>query len=440
MIHRSLQSDLSRWLLWVTLTVSAVAGSVAGLVSFYAAHEAQDELLLQVSRLITLSQATSPEGWITGHNDDAQIVVQKLSDKRLPDKKLSDAKSSLLKSHRYSADGFYSIDSDDDPWRVLVFSANNQRYLIAQQTEIRDEIAIANSLSAVLPIGILTLILLVVIRWVISSKLKPIRDLSQSIDQQSDSNLNPLSLDRVPKEITPFVRAINRLLSRTQDTIDRQRRFIADASHELRTPVAALSLLSENLHNAEQEPERTKRLDLLQQGLDRLNRLIEQLLNLSRIQNLVSSSFQIVRFDEIVRDATALLYPLAEHKSIDLGVTHTTAISLQDQNGGLRQIVENALSNAIRYTLENGRIDISLSIEGDIAVLEVLDSGSGINAEDLDQIFTPFYRGENKGQSGNGLGLSICAEIAKCLNGSIELKNRQQGGLCFKYTQALCDH
>jgi two-component system OmpR family sensor kinase len=424
----SLQRDLSRWIISVTLTVSVLSGAIAGIVSFHEAHEAQDEILLQVSELISLSQAANTEAWVTGHDDDSQIIIQNLGGSNL----------TPLKSHHYGPDGFYTVDSDDDSWRVLVVSANNQRYLIAQQTELRNEVAISNTLSAVLPIGILTLILLVVIRWVISSKLKPVKDLSLLIDQQSDSNLNPLSLDKVPAEIVPFIRAINRLLSRIQQTIDRQRRFIADASHELRTPVTALSLLSENLQNTDQAPERTKRLVLLQQGLDRLNRLVDQLLNLSRIQNLVSQSFQTVRFDEVVKDATALLYPLAEHKNIDLGVTHTLAVSLLDQNGGLRQIVENALSNAIRYTPENGQIDVSLSIEGNLAILKVLDSGSGISNEALEQVFTPFYRGENTGQSGNGLGLSICAEIAKCLNGSIRLKNREQGGLCFTYTQSLC--
>ena len=424
----SLKRDLNRWLIGITLTVSIAAGAIAGIAAFFEAREIQDDVLVQFAYLIDDDIIGSPSHGRQKH-DDSRIIIQPLFAK------------GPLKIHAGIADGFNTIKDDDESWRVYVTSriedGEHIRYAVAQNTEIRDEFAFANTVSAVLPIAVLALVLLIVINWIIFIRMKPIIRLAARVDQYSVNDLKPLSTANVPLEIRPFIIAINRLLKRTTRMMTRQKRFIADASHELRTPVAALTLQAENLQNSEDIADNHKRLGMLKQGLDRLNKLVSQLLDLARLQNTTSDKFDVVDAQALLSDVIVHLHPLAEAKDQDLGVVRQTRAFLVDQNGGLKQIFENAIANAINYSPDHARIDVSLSIEHDSVIFEVNDPGPGITDDALEHVFEPFFRGDNHNSDGNGLGLAICAQIARQLGGEIQLINREQGGLTFRYTQPL---
>ncbi|KAG1694663.1 Sensor protein QseC [Nymphon striatum] len=252
-----------------------------------------------------------------------------------------------------------------------------------------------------------------------------------------DQKLNKLTEDKIPQEITPFIRSINALMERVQNVLEKQQRFIADAAHELRTPITALSLQAENLKKAKDENDRDAREEKLKLGFVRLGKLVSQLLDLARLQSGKEGEFQTVSFNQVVQEVIASNYPLAEADNIDLGMLRQeNGIYVKDQNGRLSQLVQNAIGNAIHYTPKNGKIDVSLFIQGQKAVLLVEDSGNGIPEAELEQVMEPFYRVLEGNQTGNGLGLAISQEIAERLDGKIQLSNREEGGLCFRYEQA----
>ena len=252
---RSLLKELTRWIFLTTVTVSILAGLTAGLLAFFEAREMQDEILVQIARAISNDSIGNSNNW-SSRQDDSNIIVQPLEN--LKDKYLD------LESDQ--PDGFATIEYRDNYWRIyLITKSNNRRFVVAQQTELRDEIALANAASAMLPIIIMALILLVAIAWIIWSRMKPIKQLAKKVDLLSVDNMNPLPVERIPTEVTPFIEAINRLLVRASETIKHQRRFIADASHELRTPVTALTIQSENVQAAQSETERNERFKILHQ-------------------------------------------------------------------------------------------------------------------------------------------------------------------------------
>ena len=422
---RSLQSELTRWIFIITVSICTLGGITTGLLAYFEAREIQDEVLLQIAQLISGTD-NSNSSKLDYHHEDSTIIVQSLEN--------DNGELGRISAH---SDGFATIKSKGISWRVYIIRKHDDlRFAVAQQTELRNEIAWSNALSAILPISLLAVILLGLMRWLITSRLKPIIKLSQMADKQSSNDLIPLSTQSIPTEIKPFIEAINRLLLRTKHTLTQQRRFIANASHELRTPITALSLLAENLDKKLPPSEQRKQLGLMQHGLDRLNNLVNQLLNLARLQNTEYDSAQTIRLDEIVKDVVVLLYPLAEQKNIDLGITETGKISVQDFNGGLKQLVENALANAIYYTPVDGRIDISVCEKDGTAEFSISDSGPGIDEQEIEKVLTPFYRGKDNTEPGSGLGLAICSEIAKQHQGKISLSNRKSGGLTFTYVQA----
>ena len=424
---QSLQKELTRLIFIATIAVSVLAGLISGVSAFFEAREMQDEILEQIARKVADGSIEQSSKWDDDH-DDSDIVVQPLESLNL---KYLDIKPN-------QKDGFDTIEFDSDAWRIyLITKPSKQRFIIAQQTELRDEIALANAASAMIPILIMAAILLIAINWIIWSRLQPIKLLSHKVDRLSVEHIEPLSTEKTPSEITPFIEAINRLLKRADDTIKHQRRFIADASHELRTPVAALTLQAENVEKANSEIERDERFQLLHQSLIRLNTLVNQLLKLARLRNVSADKLTPVAADDQLKQIVASLYPLAETKGIDLGVTESVAVQLNDFNGGLSQLFENAIANAIYYTPENGQVDVSLTINNDKAIFKVTDTGPGINEDHIEKVFTPFYRIEGNNESGSGLGLAICNEIAQQLNGKISLANRNKGGLEFSYTQKV---
>ena len=423
---RSLQSELTKWTVIITLAICTLGGITTGLIAYFEAKDIQDDVLQQIARLVSGINTDHSTAFQSDY-DDSDILVEFLG-----------RNNSRLELHRNHRRGFATISAKGVSWRVYITTnSNEQRFAVAQQTELINEIAWANMVSAMLPIGVLALILIGLTHWIISKRMKPIRTLAQLVDQQTANTLNPLSTQSVPKEITPFIEAINRLLLRTKQTIDRQRRFIADASHELRTPITALSLLAENHEKAASQLERSKHQSLLRMGLDRMNNLVNQLLSLTRLQNLDSPASKEVRLDDIVENVVITLHPLAEHKKIDLGIVGTMPVDVLDKNQTLQQLVENAVANAIHYTPEHGRVDIGIYLKNNLAELVIEDTGPGIKEHELEKIFDPFYRSENETQSGSGLGLAICSEIATLHNGQITLKNRKSGGLRFTYTQPL---
>ncbi len=422
-LNPSLQRGLNRWILAATLVFSLLAGLVSGWVAFDEARELQDNQLQQVAAIVATRLAHIP---VPGDSDPEDTLILQ---------RLGETEPGSLPILSGIPDGLHSLNLQGTSWRVCVYSKAGGRFAASQRTEVRDEIAWGSSLRTVLPTLLLAPLLMAVASFAVNRSFQPVHALADSVDKRDASRLDTLSTIHVPQEILPFIVSTNRLLARLQQAMNQQQRFVADAAHELRTPVTALSLLAENLANASTIENMQLRLKPLLEGLVRMRLLVTQLLDLARLQGENQLTQQAVPLQQIIQDVIAELYPLAEAKDLDLGVLHSEPLMVMDVAGNLAILVRNAIENAIRYTPTSGRVDVSLFAEHGQAVLWVEDNGCGIPDIELAQVFKPFYRVGNSTEQGNGLGLAISQEIARRLGGSINLNNRPQGGLVFCYSQ-----
>jgi two-component system OmpR family sensor kinase len=227
----------------------------------------------------------------------------------------------------------------------------------------------------------------------------------------------------MPLELLPFIASINRLLERIAAMFDQQRRFVADAAHELRTPITALSLQADNLDHTELPKESRDRLAALKAGIRRIAHLLEQLLALARYESAATSQAAPAAFDGIVKEVVADFLSQAQQRGVDLGFERVDRIFVDADSTALAVLVRNLIDNALRHTPDGGRIDVAVLRHGDHAVLRIEDSGPGIPEAELARVFEPFYRGRWSADEGTGLGLSIVRRVVETLGGSVALEN-----------------
>lgn len=270
---------------------------------------------------------------------------------------------------------------------------------------------------------------------IIRKELAPINLLATSLDAQAADRLQPLQDGDIPDEITPFIHAINRLLERTNQLIAQQKRFIADAAHELRSPLTALSVQAQNLQQAASLRIAQERGVALQAGIERTKKLTEQLLTLAGTQ-IETNQDSVISLATMARTLIAEYAPMAEAKYIDLGLEEIASFPIRASFDTLWLILKNALENALKYTAEGGEVTIRLfTSDGDV-VIEIVDNGSGIPLAEHERVFDAFYRMPDTQGEGSGLGLVIAREAATRLGGVVSLHNRQDcSGLIFRYKQ-----
>jgi two-component system, OmpR family, sensor kinase len=420
-LKNSIQLRLSLWLSVAILSVAIFAGGFSFVSAYADANELQDGTLIQVAALVgkQLTYAPPSDG-ATELDPELRLIVQSIgagagnnpSELALP---------SSLK------DGLQTVHLQHLSYRVLVQTLpDGGRIAVSQETAVRNEIARNSALRTVLPMLIMVPILLLLVGNLVRRLLKPVTRLAGEIDARSEQELHPIQHEHVPSEIRPFVIAINRLLQRVADSMETQRRFVADASHELRSPMAALSLQAEMLGNVDMSEEARKRLSRLRQGIDRGRTLLDQLLSLARAQSTKSTPTTTLSVQRVYRRVLEDLMPLAEAKQIDLGVANANDALVLANEVDLIAIVKNLVDNAIRYTPAGGRIDLSVVDMPTQVVLEVEDSGMGIPEAERERVLDPFYRVLGSEQTGSGLGLSIVKTIAERLRGRVELSDATQ--------------
>lgn len=417
----SIQLRLSLWLSIAILSVAIGAGSFSFVAAYEDANELQDGTLTQVAAFLGNQLTYAPPSDGSAELDpELRLIIQSVGDG-------AQNGSTALPLSNTLKDGLQTVHLQDESYRVLIRSLpGGGRIAISQGTTVRNEIARNSALRTVLPILIMVPILLLLIGNLVRQLLKPVTRLADEIDARSEQELHPIQQAHVPSEIRPFVIAINRLLQRVSDSMQLQRRFLADASHELRSPMAALSLQAEMLSNVDMPDEAKKRLARLRQGIDRGRNLLDQLLSLARAQDAKATPTKTISVQQVYRGVLEDLMPLAEAKHIDVGVAITSDVHLLANELDLVAIVKNLVDNAIRYTPDGGCIDLSVVDEPNHVILEIEDSGVGIPEGERERVLDPFYRVLGSDQTGSGLGLSIVKTIAERLQGRIELSDSSQ--------------
>jgi two-component system OmpR family sensor kinase len=285
-----------------------------------------------------------------------------------------------------------------------------------------------------MPFLVLIPILALLIWIVVGRSLAPIHRLAQGVSQRSPGALDPLPDDAYPPEMQPILSALNDLLQRLSQAFATQRAFVADAAHELRTPLAALKLQLQ-LVERETDPAQTALgFKKLHDRLNRATHLVQQLLTLARHErHAAEPEHRPVDLRALAISTASEHAPLAQNKGVDLGVMpfpKGDGPKILGDESSLRIMLGNLVDNATRYTHVYGRVDISVSSADDgSALLCVADNGPGIPEEDRSRVFDRFYRREGTGESGSGLGLFIARTIADQHGATITLSETGGGGL-----------
>jgi two-component system OmpR family sensor kinase len=412
---KSLRARLFVGLTAVILLAGCIGGAFTYLWAFDESIEMQDSTLIQIGSLLQNGSVKSNQS-LGGVDADAEVDVTELG--TVPH---GSAEERLLWSHQ---DGLHVVSRIGQSARVLLRTRpDGSRFAVTQLTDVRDDIASSTAIRTLLPIAAMTPCLLLVAALVVAGSLRPMVRLAGDLDLRSADDVTPLPLADTPSELHPFIASINGLLERMNLMIDQQRRFIADAAHELRTPITALSLQAENLDPADLSEQARERLGALKQGIRRTKHLLEQLLALARHEAGPNGEAAVVPLDRTVKDLVADLVPEAARKGIDLGFQLIEPIATKGEPMMLATVIRNLLDNAVRFTPQGGRVDIGVYREGNEAVVQIEDTGPGIRSGDIDRIFEPFFRGSRPAEDGIGLGLSIVKRIVDRLGGTIVLEN-----------------
>ncbi|MDB5872870.1 MAG: putative histidine kinase, classic [Ramlibacter sp.] len=327
--------------------------------------------------------------------------------------------------------GFDDVRVDGTSWRVYATNPadhGGRRVQIFQSGMFRAHLAVERAGAAIAPVLIL-LPLAILILWGVSGAMsRAVQDIGRQAAQQDEHNISELPLERVPRELKPLVESFNSLLTRVRDAFATQRRFVQDAAHELRTPITAVALQLENVRADLPAGACQQSFAQLEAGVGRAQRLIDQLLKLSRQEAPVAEAAGPVDLHAQLHESINALIALADQRNIDLGLVGMPpgepAAALRCAAGDLRSVLDNLIENALRYTPEGGVVDVRLLTEGGRAAIEVIDTGPGIPPDLLARVFDRFYRVAGGNARGSGLGLSIAQAAAQRCGLRILLRNR----------------
>jgi two-component system sensor histidine kinase QseC len=411
-------------------------------VSYKEAREEVDELSdarleegaralmpLDLKRLRELSDAEGLSAIVEDDDDDddrdKQITFQ-----------VWDADGSLLLRTRNAPEttfdkqnGFDTIQAQGQPWRT--FATWNERHgfqvRVFERLTAREDLAGAVAGRMIAPL-LLAVPLLALITWFsIARGLNPLRTLSSAIGARDAANLDPVRLQRVPKEVEPLVDSLNDLLQRVSRSIEKERRFTADAAHELRTPLAAIKVQAQVALGAEDPAEGRGALLQIIEGVNRTTHLVQQLLTLARLDQPETSALQAVDLGELAAQCAARYAESGLQKAIELTVSAEPDCVIRGDPTTLEVMIGNLIDNAIRYTQEQGRVEISVKKDDQTILLSVKDNGPGVPDEACRRVLDRFYRAEGNRVPGSGLGLSIVERIASVHHAGISIGKGLEG-------------
>lgn len=366
---------------------------------------------------------------VDGHPYESKIAFQ-----------VWDSKGALL-VHTSSAPTFTSppiapgfsdvIDQKDRMWRAFVLDDTQYglKIWVGERDDVRSDLVDRIVRHTVVPNLIGSLILAAVIWLAIGWGLKPLVDMAAKLRARHPGSLEPLQLVPLPSELEPMQAALNRVLAQIQELMGRERRFIADAAHEMRTPLAVLRVHAQNLMEAGSEQSRRESLQHLIVGVDRTTRLVNQLLTMARLEPQAGvPAPAVIDLPATVRESLVQMTPWLLSKGLELVLDVSDDIDpVRIDPVSIDIALNNLVTNAANFSPPNGLITVRLARQGDHYELAVEDQGPGIDEAERDRLFERFYsRGNDQGA---GLGLTIVRTIANRLGGQVRLENRPEGGL-----------
>ncbi len=325
---------------------------------------------------------------------------------------------------------YSDLTVQNERWRVYAFVNETSVIQVAQPWSVREKLARESALRVLLPLLLLLALMAVVAAWIVGRAMRPLKSVTTQLEHRDIHSLAPLSVADLPTEVSPLVEELNRLLERLSAAFASQRAFVADAAHELRSPLTALSLQLQLLERARDEPDRELATTRLRAATDRATHLVSQLLTLARNEPegrpLEASATALGLIAGI---AVADLQPLAQQRGIDIRLDAPAEVTVKADADALAILVRNLIDNAVRYSPEGSTVVVRVLRNPGQAVLEVADQGPGIAAADRSRAFARFYRAPGATEGGTGLGLAIVKAIADRHGAQIELGDSLPQGL-----------
>ncbi|GHD58516.1 sensor histidine kinase [Jeongeupia chitinilytica] len=443
----SLKRQLLLWLLIPQIVLWLAGAALYYNVATHYANAITDNSLQQTAQAIARQVRPFDDGLIVDFPRAAQLLLEEgpddklfytvstlpggmiLGNRRLPSPPSAPAANNPL---------FYNTVQDGEPIRVLsIYYPLNRpdhwlHVQVGKNLQKRSQMSREILLATGIPMGLLIVAMSALVWLGIRRGLRPLEKLQRSVEHRAPQDLAPLETHALPVELQSLTHALNHLLSTTNESVSRQRRFIADAAHQLRTPLAGLKSQTE-LAMRESTPEGLRdRLNLVHASATRSIHLVNQLLTLARSEPGAQTGTPGMKVDlaKLIRDLTAESVPRALAAGMDLGCDSALQEANIDGNPALlRELFVNLIENAIKYIPRGCSITVRLFEQGPDYIVEVEDDGNGIPDEQKPRVFERFYRVNQNDGNGCGLGMAIVKEIAERHGGTIVLADAQPHGL-----------
>ncbi|MFB6331791.1 MULTISPECIES: ATP-binding protein [Acinetobacter] len=335
--------------------------------------------------------------------------------------------------------GFYTHQTPYGTWLTYIIPGDQLQIQVSQQKNVRQDLALELAVNMLLPYVLFLPFAIFGLSWVIRRNFQPLIDFKTELASRKAQELKPIEMKEYPLELEPTIQEMNYLFGRISLAQQEQRQFVADSAHELRTPLTALNLQLQIL--LQQFPQ-SDALHNLSLGILRMQHLVNQLLSLAKqdVTEGLTEPVQSLSLNQMTVACIEQLIQLALQKEIDLGVEQQQELLIQGQASALHSIIYNLIDNAIKYSPEHGVINVSILQQGQQAILQIEDSGAGIDPAQFNQIRQRFYRVHNHAEIGSGLGLSIVDKATERLGGTLEFsKSSSLGGLCVQVKFALVE-
>lgn len=421
-----MSSIRQRLLMWLIAGMLICTG-IAGLSIYWLAQDEVNELFDYQIKQIALSlpsQRQLPDIPTEDEDPEEDNIIQVWNAQGTP----------LFSSYpahalpRYVRSGLHTVKFRQQSWRVCNIWRHGRYIQVAQSMTVRNELAASIAMWMLVPFFVLIPLLAGLIWWSVGQGLRPLQTVTAAVAARHADAMQALDEQNLPQEIKPMVMAINQLLARLNQAMQLQRAFIADAAHELRSPLTALKLQLQLTERASTDEQRSIALSKLNQRLDRSIHLVRQLLTLARSESsLEAVPFASVDLSVLVREVVQDLMPLVDAHRTDLQLDAQPHVLVSGRQADLYTMIRNLLDNAIRYTPDSGQVRVSVICETGKSVLRVIDQGGGIPEHERERVFDRFYRREGTEATGSGLGLAIVRNIADAHHAALTLSDNTNG-------------
>ena len=324
--------------------------------------------------------------------------------------------------------GFRVLDTRSGKWRLYSHATAEGVVQVGQPEATRTSLARALSFRMALPELVLIPLFVLFMAWVLGRGLAPLTEISRRVEERDASRLEPLSADDVPAELRPLIAEINALIARLERSMSAQRRFVADAAHELRTPIAALALQAKVAQRVAEPAARAAAFAELEKGVVRATRVVEQLLRLAQLApEAPREPLQRLDLAEVAREVVGNMAPRARAQAVDLGAEALTAAPVLGAPAELHSLITNLVDNALRYAPADSEVTVKVERQADGIALSVVDAGPGIPPSERERVFQRFQRAAGDHTPGIGLGLAIVKAIAERHCARVTLEEAQPG-------------